>query len=173
VQPSPRSDTRSPDRLLSWTFVFVQLLLLAAVFLLPARSDWTTPAWLSKVAHALFWLGVAVVLIGLLNLGRSATPLPTPVRNGELRSNGLYGYVRHPIYSGAMTLAVGSAILSGSAVVAVAAVALCGWLTIKARWEETRLRARYPGYEGYAAHTPRFIPSWRGRTPGQRPGETN
>ena len=30
----------------------------------------------------------------------------------------------------------------------------------KARWEERRLSARYPAYDAYAAHTPRFVPFW-------------
>jgi protein-S-isoprenylcysteine O-methyltransferase Ste14 len=109
--------------------------------------------------------GLVVLIIGLLNLGRSATALPTPVQGGELRSSGLYRYVRHPIYTGVMALAVGSAIPSGSVVIAVATLALVTWLAIKARWEERRLGARYPGYAAYAAQTPRFIPS-----PRRRPG---
>lgn len=150
------------DRIIAWAFVLVQLILLAAVILLPARSDWTAPSWLSNSARALSLVGLLVVGIGLVNLGRSATPLPTPVRDGELRSHGLYRYVRHPIYSGVMAFAIGSAIPSGSIAAAVAALALIMWLAVKARWEERRLSARYPGYSAYADRTPRFIPSWRG-----------
>ena len=144
----------------------MQLVLLAAIFFLPAGSAWTTPAWLSTAARLLSLLGLAVLAVGLVNLGRSATPLPTPVSDGELRSNGLYRYVRHPIYSGLIALAIGSAIPSGSIGIAAAAVALAVWLAIKARWEEVRLVARYPGYPSYAAKTPRFVPSWPKRRPG-------
>jgi len=161
VQPSG-SHAHGHDRVIAWAFVLVQLILLAAVLLLPAGGDWATPGWLSKGARVLSLLGLLVLGIGLLNLGRLATPLPTPVRDGELRSNGLYRYVRHPIYSGVMALAIGSAIPSGSVEDAAAALALVVWLAIKARWEELRLRERYPGYSAYADRTPRFIPSWRG-----------
>jgi protein-S-isoprenylcysteine O-methyltransferase Ste14 len=139
----------------------VQLGLLAAIFLLPAGDAWTPPSWLGTGSRVLEIVGLVVLGIGLLNLGRSATPLPTPVRGGELRSTGLYRYVRHPIYSGVMALAVGSAITSGSVTIAVAALTLVGWLAIKARWEERRLSARYPDYAAYAARTPRFLPSPR------------
>jgi hypothetical protein len=77
--------------MIAWIFVLVQLALLAAVFLLPEGSDWTTPGWLSDGARTLSILGLVVVGIGLVNLGRSVTPLPTPVRDGELRSNGSIG----------------------------------------------------------------------------------
>ena len=151
-------DAGDRDRMVAWGFVLVQLALLAAVFLLQAGHAWTPPGWLSDAAHVLSLAGLAVVAAGLVNLGRSATPLPVPVENGELRQTGLYRFVRHPIYSGVMTLAVGSAIGSGSIAIASSAAALVGWLTVKARWEERRLAARYPGYAAYAARTPRFIP---------------
>ncbi len=77
---------------------------------------------------------------------------------GELRSTGLYRYVRHPIYTGVMALAVGSAIPSGSLAIATTTLALVAWLVLKARWEERRLEIRYPAYAAYAARTPRFIP---------------
>jgi protein-S-isoprenylcysteine O-methyltransferase Ste14 len=102
-----------------------------------------------------------VIGVGLVNLGGSATPLPLPAQVGTLRSNGLYRYVRHPIYTGVMAFAVGSAIPSGSVGVAAAAATLVVWLAVKARWEERHLNARYPGYSVYADRTPRFIPSWR------------
>ncbi len=108
--------------------------------------------------------GLVVLGVGLLNLGRSARPLPTPVRGGELRSTGLYRLVRHPIYTGVMAFAIGSAIPSGSVAIAAATVALVAWLEIKARWEERRLEVRYPAYASYAARTPRFIPSPRRRS---------
>jgi protein-S-isoprenylcysteine O-methyltransferase Ste14 len=145
----------------AWALLAVQLGLLAAIFLLPAGDAWTPPSWLGTGSRVLEIVGLVVLGIGLLNLGRSATPLPTPVRGGELRSTGLYRYVRHPIYSGVMALAVGSAITSGSVTIAVAALTLVGWLAIKARWEERRLSARYPDYAAYAARTPRFLPSPR------------
>ncbi len=152
------------DRVIAWTFVVVQLILLAAIILLPAGSAWTTPSWLSDGARVLSLIGLLVIGIGLVNLGGSATPLPIPARDGTLRSHGLYRYVRHPIYTGVMAFAVGSAIPSGSVGVAAAAAALVVWLAIKARWEERHLNARYPGYSAYADRTPRFIPSWRKRT---------
>jgi len=159
---APDPDAERHDRVIAWVLLLVQLVLLAAVFLLPSGSVWVTPAWLSTCARVLSLAGAVLVVVGILNLGRTATPLPTPVAHGALRSDGLYRWVRHPIYSGVIALAVGSAIPSGSVPVAAAAVALVVWLQIKARWEEHRLQARYPDYAAYAARTPRFIPSWRG-----------
>jgi protein-S-isoprenylcysteine O-methyltransferase Ste14 len=164
VQPPDRTPYER-DLVAAWALLLVQLGLLAAIFLLPPGHAWTVRTWVRTGARVLQVAGFVVLGIGLLNLGRSATPLPTPVSGGELRSGGLYRHVRHPIYTGVIALAVGSAVPSGSLAVAVATLALVIGLAIKARWEERRLGARYPGYAAYAAGTPRFIPS-----PKRRPG---
>ena len=156
------------DAIVAYGFVAVQLGLIAAVVLLPAGDAWTVPPWVGTATRGLQLIGWAVLIAGMVNLGRSLTALPTPAARSELRTGGLYRVVRHPIYSGLMALTLGSAIRSGSLVVAAAALALAGWLTIKARWEERRLVDRHPGYAAYAARTPRFVPFWPSLGKGQR-----
>ena len=151
------------DTAIAWLFVTVQFALLAIILLAPAGDAWTTPHGLAASAQVLEWIGIAVLVVGIVNLGRSLTPLPSPVAHGELRTGGLYRFVRHPIYSGLIALTVGAAVRSESLVVAVATVALTGWFSLKARWEEDKLRATYPGYADYANRTPRFVPFWPGR----------
>ena len=45
---------------------------------------------LDHLALGLEVVGAVVLLVALVNLGRSLTPLPTPVAHGELRLGGLY-----------------------------------------------------------------------------------
>jgi len=148
------------DTAIAWLFVLVQFALLVAILVLPAGDAWTTPAWVARAARLVGLAGAAILVVGLVNLGRSLTPLPTPVPHGQLSTGGLYRLVRHPIYTGVMALAIGAAVPSGSVAVAAATVALIGWFMAKARWEEQHLRSAYPGYEAYAARTPRFVPGW-------------
>lgn len=148
------------DTALAWLFVLVQFALLVAIILLPPGDAWPVPDWLATVGLALEVVGVGVLLVALVNLGRSLTPLPTPVPHGELRVGGLYHWVRHPIYAGILALVVGATVRSSSLAVAAAAAALAGWFMLKARWEEQHLTRRYPGYAAYAAVTPRFVPGW-------------
>ncbi len=138
-----------------------QFALLALVVLLPPRQDWPVP----EVAR---WLGLGVQALGLVimvaaatSLGRGLTALPVPNERAELRTGGLYRMARHPIYSGLMLFAVADAGRSGSVMRGGAGVALCALLTVKARWEETRLAERFPEYPQYAARTPRFFPTGR------------
>jgi hypothetical protein len=96
---------------------------------------------------------------------RSLTHFAADARRAwRVRTGGFYRWVRPPIYAGIMALTVGLAIRSSSVAVAVATAALIAWLMVKARWEESRLEARYPAYVAYAARTPRFVPFW-GRWP--------
>jgi protein-S-isoprenylcysteine O-methyltransferase Ste14 len=148
------------DTVIAWTFVAIQLALLAIILVVPSGDDWAVPAWMSSAARLLQWCGLAVLAVGLVNLGRSLTALPTPVEHGRLKTQGLYRLARHPIYSGIMALTLGSAMRSGNVVSAAATVALIGWFMLKARWEEGQLMDRYPGYRTYAARTPRFVPGW-------------
>lgn len=145
---------------IAWGLVLVQGLLLFAVLLLPAGDDWALSSAGDSVAVALEWLGTVILVVGLVNLGRSLTALPTPVPHGQLKVGGLYRFVRHPIYTGVMALVIGAAARSANVWAAVAAGALVVWFMAKARWEEGRLRARYPDYDAYAARTPRFVPLW-------------
>lgn len=145
---------------IAWAFVLVQFGLLAAILLLPSGDAWSLSTGLARAARWTGLTGMAVLVLGLVGLGRSLTALPTPVPHGELRTGGLYRFVRHPIYTGVLALSYGAAAPSGSVAVVVAAGALTGWLAVKARWEEGQLRRRYPGYGAYAAGTPRFVPGW-------------
>lgn len=155
------------DTALAWLFVLVQFALLIAIGLLPAGHAWSVPGWLDTIGATLGIAGAAVLAVAIVNLGRSLTPLPTPVPHGELRVGGLYRWVRHPIYAGIIALAVSVSLRSASVAVALVSAALVGWFMVKARWEEHHLARRYPGYASYAARTPRFVPFWPTRS---RPG---
>lgn len=148
------------DTAVAWLFVTVQFVLLIVIAVLPPGDAWSVPGWLDTVAFGLELAGAVVLVVAIVNLGRSLTPLPTPVPHGALKVRGLYRFVRHPIYAGIMALTVGIAVRSASVAVVAATVSLVVWFMLKARWEEQHLRQRYPGYASYAAHTPRFVPFW-------------
>src|SRR5690349_16421461 len=91
---------RTATRPVALAVVALQAVLLTAFFLAPPRQDWPVPPWLAAIGSAAVVAGGACLLVASFNLGRSLTPLPTPTRNARLRTGGLYGFVRHPIYSG-------------------------------------------------------------------------
>ncbi len=149
----------APHRLVAWSFVAVQVLLLAAVVATPRGDDWARPWWLDAVAVATLALGVGLGLWAALRLGRGLTPSPLPNGAVDLVTRGPYRWVRHPMYTAVMLIVAGVAIRSGSYLVVVEAVALAALFNVKARWEERRLVETFPGYRDYRKSTGRFLPA--------------
>ena len=145
-------------RTVGWTFVGAQLVLIVLLIALPGRDDWPTPRGLDLVALGLVVAGLAVIGASALRLGSAFTPNPVPTEKGALVMSGIYRWVRHPIYSGALLIVLGVTLRSGSWWTALVAVVLIVFFNVKSRLEEHHLARRYPGYPAYAAITPRFIP---------------
>ena len=152
--PTPSAGERRTARLL----VLGQFVLLAPIVLLPHGDDWILPAAVARTARVAVWVGLVLMVLAATALGRGLTALPLPNVHAELRNGGLYRFVRHPIYSGLLLLAVALSLTSGSKWTAAACAALVVLINVKARWEERQLALRFTGYAGYAARTRRFIP---------------
>jgi protein-S-isoprenylcysteine O-methyltransferase Ste14 len=146
------------DRLTAWLLVIGQFILLALIILLPGRASWTLPTGVGVAGVAAEVVGILVMVGAATALGRGLTAAPLPNEHAQLRTGGLYGYVRHPIYSGLLLFAVARTLTHSSGWVAVACVLLIGLINVKARWEEGHLTRRFPDYPSYASRTPRFIP---------------
>jgi protein-S-isoprenylcysteine O-methyltransferase Ste14 len=143
----------------NWLWVASQMALLATLLFSPAGTLLMFLAPLQLVGKVLQGIGLALVAMSALNLGRSLTPLPAPKVAAELKTDGLYHFVRHPIYSGAMLWGIGFASSSGGLWHLLLAVLLCLFFNAKARYEETLLMRKFPNYAAYAHRTPRFLPA--------------
>jgi protein-S-isoprenylcysteine O-methyltransferase Ste14 len=135
-----------------------QLALIVVLVLLRGRDDWPVPDALTVASAIAVVLGLVIMIIGGTTLGRGLTATPLPNAHAQLRTGGLYRFVRHPIYSGVLLAAAGITAASGSVFRVLVFVLLAVLLSVKTRWEETRLAARFEGYGAYAARTPRFVP---------------
>lgn len=113
-------------------------------------------------AAVLFFGGIALLLVGTLNLGTNLTPTPEPKRTAQLVTNGLYSRVRHPIYGGILLIIWGVTLLAlfeGRWLPIVTTTFLITlFFTAKSFYEERRLIARYPEYRAYKKKTWRFLP---------------
>lgn len=145
-------------RSIGWASVGAQIALLLLLVALPSGDDWATPGWVKGLGVVISVAGVVIGVVASLRLGTALTPTPVPSDRGQLTTTGLYRFVRHPIYTGVLTIVAGVVVRSGSVAKAVVALLLLVFFTVKARWEEQQLAERYPGYAEYAESTPRFIP---------------
>ena len=136
----------------------VQAVLAAAVALsaLVGLSE-STASYIA--GGVLLAVGVLFLVDSGRRLGRSLTPFPAPVPGGELRTEGVYALVRHPMYLGGILVALGWSVLFESVVGVVLTAALVVFFAFKSRHEERRLEETYPGYAEYRRRTPRrFLP---------------
>ncbi len=156
-----RTQTRGAGRGEAW--LAGQVVLFAAIALAPRRipglPEW--PAALRLPSQAAGMLlgaaGALLALVGARALGPSLTIFPRPRDDGTLVQDGIYGVVRHPIYTGVLLGALGWSLLRTS----LPALALTGALALffdrKARREEIWLEQKYPEYGAYRARVRRRI----------------
>jgi protein-S-isoprenylcysteine O-methyltransferase Ste14 len=152
----PPGDVRTARLLVAGQFMLIGILVL-----LPGRHDWPVPAALKVACSIATVVGLTVMVLGATGLGRGLTATPLPNAHARLRTGGLYRYARHPIYSGLLLTMASITVASGSVSRLLTLGVLVLLLTVKARWEETRLMQRFQGYADYAARTPRFVPRLR------------
>ena len=140
--------------------VIGQLILLGLLILYPANSINYGPFALTVTIAIAVLLAMGLVILGLsfLALGRSLTVHPIPAQKGELVTDGLYRFARHPIYTGLLAIGLAMALSGGLFPHALFFIALVVLLNYKASFEEQLLRARYGDYASYAEKTGRFLP---------------
>jgi protein-S-isoprenylcysteine O-methyltransferase Ste14 len=124
----------------------------------------------SRTSLALGWLliglGSVPALWGHVELGWR-THMPS-MRDTLVR-DGLYAYVRHPIYSGGFVILLGLALLKPTLTVVLACALAIGFLVVQAFLEEMDLLQRLPAYKEYMQQTTRFIPRLRtGKIKGEK-----
>ncbi|CAB4636488.1 unannotated protein [freshwater metagenome] len=148
------------NRLKGNLLVLGQFVLLGLLILVPSSglNTGVFSYFLSLVSISALFLGFVILAFSALALGKSLTAHPIPGKNAELVTDGLYRYVKHPIYSGLILLAFGLTIAGGIFPHAIFFVALLLLLNYKANFEEKLLTGTYAGYAEYSRKTGRFLP---------------
>ena len=102
--------------------------------------------------------GLIFIIKGLIDLGKNLTPLPYPREDGELVQTGIYGMVRHPLYSGLISVALGWALFQMSISHLIATAILLIFFDLKSSREERWLSEKYPDYSEYSQRVKKLIP---------------
>lgn len=116
-------------------------------------------AW-SVLGLALCLMAVPVGVIALRALGRFYVPDPDILPNQKLVTNGVYRYVRHPIYTALLLWMLGFPLIIGSLWgLAVGALFIGPALWLRIREEEAMLLQAFGDeYRAYQARTWRLLP---------------
>jgi protein-S-isoprenylcysteine O-methyltransferase Ste14 len=121
------------------------------------RGQWQGAAT-TLVGALLLLAGAVCGIAGTAALGRNLTPFPRPAVAAQLVQTGIYGLLRHPLYTAVFCGSLGWALVWRSWPALVAAMLLAPFLDAKARREERWLRVRFPDYADYQRRVRRFIP---------------
>jgi protein-S-isoprenylcysteine O-methyltransferase Ste14 len=156
-----RFESKEPTRIQAIIVVLIRMVFAAILIAagLDHRYGW------SHVPTAVAIAGQAVMLAGLLVIFEAlrentfASSIVTVEEGQKVISTGLYRWIRHPMYSGAVLMQLGTPIALGSWWVMLSLIpfiAICAWRLLD---EEKLLLAALPGYKEYTEKTRyRLIP---------------
>lgn len=140
-------------------WVIGQTVLSIGFILLPVVRAATLPfAVRLGLTLGLGLIGLSLGIGGLLNLGNNLTPLPHPKEDSQLVTTGVYGWVRHPIYSSVIFLALAYAAWQMSLSHGLGAIALFIFFDRKAAQEEQWLSEKFKDYPTYRQAVKKLIP---------------
>ncbi len=139
-------------------WVALQFVLFGLILLAPTVERFSFPIWLRGLGVLILLAGGLLGTLGVLSLGRSLSPFPKPVAGGRLVNSGIYGWVRHPIYSGLILGSLGWSLLTDTVLGLLLVVALFVFFDLKSRREERWLCESYPEYGEYQKKVRKLIP---------------
>lgn len=141
-------------------FVGMQIILFAAYIFKPDFLNTEFRIGIKLLGSILFALGMFVVLIAIIQLNKNLTVFPTPKKNSNLVSTGLYKYIRHPIYTGIILVTIGFGFYSDSVYRLMVGLLLFVLFYFKSKYEEEKLKKVFPEYSDYMKTTGRFFPGF-------------
>ena len=126
------------------------------------RGAWLfTSAAASTVGLVLSAIGLAIMAAAIIALRQVIQIAPEPKEGGHLVTRGIYGWLRHPIYTAILLVVIGLFLRKPTLLVAIAGAVVIVFLFIKVRLEERLLLERYPDYAGYRRRTWGLVPGLR------------
>ena len=106
-------------------------------------------------------IGFALLLLALLgahHIRDYLTPLPYPVDHSQLVQHGVYGIVRHPLYTSLLSAGLAWIIYNLSLSHLLLWIIGFAFFDYKANKEEHWLSERHPEYADYVQRVRKFVP---------------
>ncbi|OBB67994.1 isoprenylcysteine carboxylmethyltransferase family protein [Mycobacterium sp. 852014-50255_SCH5639931] len=148
MNAGPRAEPRAAQKFIitgSFLVLFAAMVLSA----LDHRFGWSSvPAWLSVLGDVLVLAGLGMAMLVIVQNGYAAATIT--VESGQtLVSNGLYRFVRHPMYVGNVVMMIGMPLALGSYWALLLVIPGCILLVLRILDEETLLTQELTGYREY------------------------
>lgn len=154
------TNNREPDKIYAFMFVAVQAVILVLLIFTNLNYGIGFKAY-GTLGNILEWVGIIGIIVSAYSIRSSLTPMPIPKEEGKLAVNGLFRYVRHPMYTSVLVFSLGLAVSNGKLYKYLLVLSLLILFYYKSKYEEIYLTEKYPEYKNYARRTSRFIPGKR------------
>ena len=138
--------------------VSIQLVLFI-LFTIPVSGSLEFLSWFKNVGLIATIIGFIVLAIAILQLNKNLSPFPTPKADAVLIQNGLYTWVRHPIYSGFLIMFFGYGIYQASLYKLFITLIIWILFYFKTQYEELQLKQKFPDYSNFKQTRGRFFPN--------------
>lgn len=138
-------------------FVSIQFILFA---LFTTDFDWSLgfSHWFRILNLFFSIIGLLIVILSILQLNKNLSPFPTPKDTSVLLENGLYKFIRHPIYSGIVLMLWGYSLYKDSWYKIGITLLLLLLFHFKTQYEEQQLQNKFKNYKAYKSKTGKFFP---------------
>ena len=142
-----------------YLFVALQLILFLLFIFSPTIYRIPTPKFVQLLGLIFSVIGFLIILLAIFQLSDALTPFPSPKIGASLKTEGLYRFVRHPIYTGILILFLAWSCYTGALSQFATTTLLYLLFFFKSRYEEQQLVQTYgDAYETYQIQVGRFFP---------------
>ncbi|XWX03827.1 isoprenylcysteine carboxylmethyltransferase family protein [Aggregatilineales bacterium SYSU G02658] len=146
----------------SYGLVIVQFGLLGAFVLATVFVEPVGESPVKLLGVVAFLAGVVVFGLALQAYAQTNATLPQvlpdPKQGTQLVQRGIYGSIRHPIYTAVLAITGGVALYHGALIPLALWGALLVLFYVKSDYEESLLRRTFPDYAAYRKRAGRFLP---------------
>lgn len=143
-----------------YIYVSLQLLLFVAYIFNVEMIAIVNNNNITVIGVPILVIGVLTAVIALLQLNSNLSPFPTPKPNTTLIKNGVFKYIRHPIYSGIILITFGYGVYQDSLYKIIISILLFALFYFKSSYEEKRLQITFSDYTLYQKRSGRFFPKF-------------
>ena len=143
-----------------YIFVIIQLCFFLSYLQKVNMFYFKLPLLIKELGLFFCFIAFIIITVSLIQLNKNLSPFPSPKSGSKLITNGLYKYIRHPIYTGILFFAVGYALYINSFYKILISIFLGVLFYFKSKYEETKLIEFHKDYPIYKTTTGRFLPNF-------------
>ncbi len=138
-------------------FLIIQFILFSCYFVDIHIIAYSLPNWINYILLAFVAIGFVIIFLGILNLNDDLSGVSSKKGNSMV-FNGIYKYVRHPIYAGILLSMLSYAFFTASVFKLLLTIIMGVVFYYKSNNEENWMLEKYEQYRRYKQKTGRFIP---------------